>query len=263
MNKFKTMATAFALICGLTASAQFSTGGSSSSHASSQAEIKDYNQIGVSYVNESFKFDFPEGDDRDNLTGNGFGISYTHGFSVTKKLPIYVETGLRFNFNFASEDNSDKDYGYEAKTKYQHAALSIPINIAYKFNVTDNFAIKPYLGLNFKFNVIMRQKYESSYNQDNDHDWDDDDYWDWDDYSRASSSSEPKAKWKDMFSKKDMDSKDYVWNRFQMGWHVGADFQFSKFYLGVSYGTDFIKAWDWKKYKVNTGTLCVSIGGCF
>lgn len=263
MRKIKSILLACTLICSATASAQFTTGGKSGSTSTSTGEISSYNQIGISYVYESFKYDFPKGgptEDMDMGT-NGFGIKYIHGFNVSDKLPMFVETGANFNFNFGSNE------GEMGTQKFQWASLAVPINFAYKFNINENFAIKPYLGINLKFNLLGRNKMEYGDGEDWDEDWDDDDYdwrsygygdWDDDDYDDDEYGD---SKWQNVFSKKDM-GKD-VWNRFQLGWHIGADVQFKKYFVGISYGTDFIKAFKQKNYSVNTGTLNVTLGFCF
>ena len=66
-----------------------------------------------------------------------------------------------------------------------------------------------------------------------------------------------------VFSKDDMGSKDATWNRFQMGWHIGAGLQYNAFYLGVEYGTDFIPAFKYEKAKVNSSHQKISHGYCF
>lgn len=53
-----------------------------------------------------------------------------------------------------------------------------------------------------------------------------------------------------------------------MGWHIGCGFQYSKYYIGVQWGTDFIPAYSHKfedgdKYKVSTSNLKVSLGYTF
>ncbi len=263
MRKVKPILLACALVCAASVSAQFTTGGKSNSLSSNTSDISAYNQIGISYVNESFNFDFPKDYHMEDIGTNGFGLKYIHGFSVSKNLPMFVETGVNFNFNFGSNESGDEDY--TETLKFQWASLSVPVNFAYKFNVGENLAIKPYLGLNVKFNVLGRQKKE--YGGDDD-DWYDDDDWDyWSsydyDYDYDYDYEGNNDKWANLFDKKDMGGKDQVWNRFQLGWHVGADLQYSKFFVGISYGTDFIKAYKYKKLGVNTGTLNVTLGLCF
>lgn len=250
MNKIQSLAAICALLCGATASAQFTTGGKSNGGSSaSTQEIAPYNQFGISYTNVKYTWDIPGGnDDMDDISTNGVSLKYIHGFSVSQKLPMYVETGLNLNFGFAKiYGEEEEDYAYFQK--YQFAALAIPVNFAYKFNINDNIAIKPYIGLNFKFNLLGRTKGEIEI-----YDEDLEDYFDEEDLE---------SKWGSLYSKKDMGDKDAVWNRFQMGWHIGADVQFNKFYVGLNYGTDFIPAWKYKKYKVNSGTFNIGIGVCF
>lgn len=276
MSKLKVLALACTIVMSAgSASAQFTTGGGKSKASAAAAEIGDYNQFGISYVNEKFSYDFPKGSETEDISANGFALKYIHGFSVSKSLPMYVETGLNVNFNFASTELGEDPYTYTQK--FQNAALAIPINFAYKFNINENVAIKPFLGLNVKLNLLGRTKMEFDDEDDNDGDYDydfdyDDDY----DYYYSSreyvdddfdygygNSDSDKPKWSSLYSKKDMGGKNSVWNRFQLGWHVGVDFQFNKFFLGVNYGTDFIKAFSYKKYKVNSSTLNVSLGVCF
>lgn len=236
-------------LCGFSASAQFTTGGGGKSASmTSSVEIKDYNQFGISYTNEAFKYDYPKDYDADDLGLNGFGLRYIHGFSLSKSLPMYIETGLKFNFTLGSvEGEDDEDY----TAKYQHAALSVPVNFAWKFNINDNVAIKPYLGLNLKLNVIGRHKWEYTGEEEED------------EYDYEDEEEDDESKWASWYSKKDMGDKDLVWNRFQLGWHIGADFQFNKFYVGLNYGTDFIPAQKYKKFKVNSATLNIGLGFCF
>ncbi len=252
MNKIQILAVAGALLCSATASAQFTTGGKSSSNSgSSNAEIADYNQFGINYTNIKYSYDFPgDDDDIDDINTNGFSLKYLHGFSVSKSLPMYVETGLNLNFNFGKIDIEDEDE-YSLYQNYQFAALAVPVNFAYKFNINEKFAIKPYVGLNLKFNLLGRTKtgidiYDEELQEYYDEYADDDD-----------------EKWASLYSKKDMGDKNSVWNRFQMGWHIGADVQINKFYIGLNYGTDFIAAYKYKKFKVNSGTFNIGIGVCF
>lgn len=64
-----------------------------------------------------------------------------------------------------------------------------------------------------------------------------------------------------------MDGKDYTWNRFQMGWHIGVGVNFNKYYLGVQAGTDFIPFYSHNsngyKPKVNTVDCKISLGYTF
>lgn len=231
------------------------------------AQNSDYNRVGISYDNTSYSFnDLMKLDqEMDGVSTNGVGINYIHGFSVSSSLPIFVETGLNLNFGFGSKNIGAKEeedgYWMQAKYKFQNINLQVPVNFVYRFNVMDDFSIAPYVGLNFKLNLVSKDKTKFDHNFPSDaFDAEDMEWLD--------------GKWRNLFNsnEENMDGKDYTWNRFQMGWHIGVGFQYKPFYLGVQYGTDFIPAYKHKfeyegvpseTYKVNTGNLKITLGYCF
>lgn len=241
--------------------------------ASTVMHAEDFNQIGLAYNLDMFH---PSAKGSDNINASGVAIKYIHGFGVSNSLPMFVETGLNVAFGFGSNDQEsfevfeDLDGIGWIATKSQFANLSVPVNFAYRFNISDNFTIKPYLGINFKFNVLGRQKSELT----------NDFYNDLTDYlvdkyeiteaeateivnKTADEASENMGEWTNLYSSSDrhgMGSKDYAWNRFQLGWHIGADLEFNNFVVGLNYGTDFIPAWKLKKNKVNSSTFNIGIG---
>lgn len=256
MKKIITLACAALLTA--PAFAQFTTGGMTTSKSSSSfgsgSEVSDYNEIGVSYTMLKFT---DAGDDEymeDGLNTNGFSVKYIHGFSVSKSLPMFVETGLNFHFGFHSEEDEDTD---DIMYKSQFASLAIPVNFAYRFNISESFAIKPFIGLNFKLNVLGRSHISLS------SDFKDD----LKDYGWSNSDIKEVEEWSSYYSKKDMGDKDFTWNRFQLGWHIGVDFEFNKFFVGINYGTDFIPAFKYHKDKVdaklNSQTLNIGVGVLF
>lgn len=243
---------AAALAIAVPASAQFSNGGGSKS-ASSQDLCKSYNRVGISYTNtglSSHDYDFIE--DEDHMSLNGFALEYIHGFSLSKTLPMFIETGAKINFGFGAAAGDEYDY-YDLevtpKLQMQNIYLAVPVNYAYKFGIGDNCAITPYLGLNLKLHLMGR------FREKNDVDGDLDDYdIDEDDLT---------GDWVNIFSDDDEDGmgdKDYTWNRFQLGWHIGVGFNYKRLYVGINYGTDFIKAFKYKKSTVNSGNLAVTVG---
>lgn len=234
MKVIKFFAVAAALAIAGTASAQFSNGGGKSTMA---GDYTGYNRFGISYDNTSYGFNKQAGGDDNNFSTNGFGLNYIHGFSLTQKLPLYLETGINANFNFSSTELDDDG---DETLKFQNINFQVPVNLTYRFAATEDFTIAPYLGLNLKLNIVGRERIE--YDDDDD----DDD-----------------AKWYSVYSKKDMGGKDETWNRFQMGWHVGVGFQYKPIYLGVQYGTDFIAAYSHKKAKINNGNLKLTVAYCF
>ncbi len=194
--------------------------------------IHDYDLLGFYYTLEKFSPKYEGNDDPDPVNTNGFQFKYLHGFSVSKSLPMFVEFGADIHYGTGKEDTSN-DY---VKNKYHVFDLAVPVNFAYRFQIADFFAIKPFIGLNFKINLL---EYDHEYY------------------------GEGKSVWINLFSSDDMGGSDYTWNRFQLGWHLGVDFEFNKFFIGLNYGTDFIPAWKYKKNKVNSQTFNIGLGFVF
>lgn len=188
----------------------------------SVSQYPDYNLIGISYTN--ILFDIEEDQD---ISMNGFSANYTHGFNLIKKLPLYFETGVNFSFGIFNKIYKYKDKGEKYKTSEKLSFISVPLNIAYKFDVNDKFSVKPFLGLNAKVNVLG--KTTVSYDGE-----------------------------KESMNWYDKDNDGYF-KRFQLGWHIGVGAQYSKIYLGLDYGTDFIKLAD----EIGTGTFNFTVGYSF
>lgn len=203
----------------------------------SSDDIKGYNRLGITYNNTSYHNNWKEKDD--NFSANGFGLNYLHGFSLSSSLPMFVEAGLNVNFDFATPYSDEDRYGRDY-TKFTNLNFQIPVNYSYRLAIMDEFSIAPFIGINFKIHAMMDGKHVEE-------DYDDDE----------------KDVYKWSYFDKDKMGKDGVYNRFQMGWQIGATFQYSRVYLTVQYGTDFIPAWSYKKDKINTGNLRLGLGFTF
>lgn len=192
-----------------------------------------YNLVGISYDNTNLSGKNYIFNGKESMGLNGFGVEYTHGFGLSRSLPMYLEAGLKFNMGFGSNtDDGDK-------LKMQMMRLSVPVSYAWRFGFGDGMAFSPYAGIDFRFNAVGKLKVENSAGNE--------------------------TEWVSVFDKDDMGGEDDTWNRFQMGWHIGARFEYSRVFLGVSYGTDFIKAYNYEdedgdKYNVGTGNLAVTVG---
>lgn len=228
MKLIKIASVALMMLFSTSAFAQFSNAnastGSSNSGIGLIKNCNPYDRVTLDYVNRTIS---PKhGDD---MSTNGFALDYIHGFSLTSALPLFLETGIGVDMGFWSESEDD-DY-YDVESKLTTMSVSVPVNLAYKLQFTDAFSLQPYLGLNLKVNALA--KFKVSYEDD-----EDDESYDW-----------------SAFDKDEM-GKDGVWNRFQMGWHIGVGVNYNTFYLGLSYGTDFMELCK----KTNTGTFKVGVG---
>lgn len=203
-----------------------------------------YDRMTINFVSRSmdskkgYGWEDLEGDE--GLTTKGVAIDYIHGFSLTKSIPLFLETGVGLDFGFWGDSESvryDDGESYDFKLRLSTLSFAVPVNLAYRLQFNDAFSLQPYLGLNFKINALANYKIEEEYE-------DEDGYGDSDDESF------------NMFDKDDVGDDDFRWNRFQMGWHIGVGMNYNKFYLGLSYGTDFSQLWK----KTTTGTFKIGVG---
>lgn len=249
MKAIKILMIAGALAVAAPAFAQFSnasTGARSNGGSSMVKDCTPYDRISLSYDYwKSSKEMFY--DDADAT--NGLAIDYIHGFSISKTLPMFIETGLGASFGFWGDTNDESYSDADVKYRFSQISLAVPVNFAYKFNINNDFSIQPYIGLNFKFNVYanLKTKFDCD---DNDLQ---DEIDDMSDKEFESAFGVPRDM--SMFDK-DYVGKDGQWKRFQLGWHIGVGVNFKALYVGLSYGTDFMAIC--KKH--NTSNFKVGVG---
>ena len=218
MKKIKLfMAVALLAVCG-TASAQFSN---TSKSGGSGTGVTDWNAISFEFAPSNFTYDY---DDADDQSFTGLSLSWTHGFAVSKSAPIFIETGLGVQYSFFKEDLEDDE-----SVKFNMFSLKVPVSFGYQFDLADGkIALAPYAGIDLRYNLSGKVKYEG------------------DDWSSKL----------DVFDKDDMDGDE--WKRFQIGWHIGAKCTFSqKYTLGIAYGADFSEIA--KKAKTNAFRISAGI----
>ncbi|MCM1070983.1 MAG: porin family protein [[Clostridium] fimetarium] len=240
MKAVKILMMAGALAIATPAFAQFSNASAGARSTGGSSMVKDtnpYDRLSISYQNEKYSIDRKNADD---YSTNGIAIDYLHGFSVSKTLPIFIETGIGANFGFYNDSETFDEgstYEYEHKISTKTINLAIPVNVAYKFGINNDFAITPYLGLNFKLNVFSETTNKREYADEDVQE----------DYGSTHTNNN--------FDKKDV-GKDYTWNRFQLGWHIGVGIDYKALYVGLTYGTDFMEI----AKKVNTSTFKIGVG---
>ena len=176
--------------------AQFTNGGSKSAAGNNS----DYNKVYVSFNVGSFTES--ETGSKDYSVGLiGFNVGYAHAFNLDSKLPLFVELGGEFNFHTGSKE----------KVTYTFMDISVPVNLTYRFEISNKFAFAPYAGLNLKVNLLGKAKAEGA--------------------------SESES-----FFDKDVWGEDQTASRFQVGMNLGFNCIFSqKFSAGYRFQPDFIK----------------------
>lgn len=124
-----------------------------------------------------------------------------------------VEAGVTFAMGSQKEDG--------VKTKYSNVA--IPVNVGYKIEITDEFSVRPYAGINFKFNTSYK--------------------------------AEAGGVEVDFFDDDDA-------NRFQFGGQVGGLVQYKQFTAGVQFQSDFTSLYK-KGDKVTMPNTAITVGMIF
>ena len=216
MKQIKFLVIVAVLMVCSTASAQFtrsSRSGSSSLNTDGWQSI--YLMYSPTTLSTSITSNYMKNINMDsNLTGLTFG--YNKAFSVSKNIPLFVKVGGELKYSFGKEDEEIERVEFDVK--YSFFSVKVPTSVVYDFSITDNIDILPYAGVYFRYNVSHKEKLTLD---------DDDDYY----YYDSSDKFE-----RDLFDKI---------NRFQVGWHIGADVMFNrKFYAGVGYSSDITKFCD-------------------
>lgn len=242
--KIKFLALVAAMMISTTSFAQFSQ---SKNCSNSSNEISkgwnslyvQYNSIGTSYSLSSFNDRYDDyGDeyqkaiDNSGLSEklNAFSIGYNRTINLTPSAPLYLEIGAALQYAFYSDDYSDDYSNYYYKFTGSMLTAKVPVSLLYHVAIPNSdFAIEPFAGIDFKYNIIgtAKAKSENTYNN-----------------------KTYEEKIDNIFDKKDCDGHQA--NRFQAGWHVGANFVYKKAFIGISYGQDFSKFHDDIDLKFNT-----------
>lgn len=250
--KIKFLALAAAMMISTTSFAQFSQSKSSSSSSNEISKgwnslYVQYNSIGTSYSLSSFDYgdEYQKAIDNSGLSDklNAFTIGYNRAINVAPSIPLYVEFGAALQYAFYSDEASNEDKGsyYTSKytVKYTGHILTakVPVSLLYHIAIPNSdFAFEPFAGVDFKYNISgsgkQKETEEYSYRGDD------------------PEIDEETTKIDNFFDKKKCDGHQA--NRFQVGWHVGANFVYKKAFIGISYGQDFSKFHDDIDLKFNT-----------
>ena len=230
-------------------SAQFANTNSSNVNVSNNKVVNttEWQRVYISYNPMNMIVDLSDADD---MSFNGFSIGYAKGFSVSNDIPLFIEAGAQVTYGTNTLDSEDDEslevYNYELEQKTTILNLNIPVNLAYKFTVdSKKLSIIPYVGVNFKGNIIGKSKLNLVDELDSDY-MSEKEFWEnAEDYGIKQE--------KNNFDKKDTGSKDSQWKRFQMGWQIGVGINYNKLYVGVSYGKDITELC--KKTKLSTTSI--------
>lgn len=166
-------------------------------------------------------------------TAYGVTAGFLWGLNIVPNMPLYVEFGPEVTWMTASDSYKDSDsYGrYEEvwtdDVTANFLSISVPVNVTYRFDITDKFSIAPFVGPNLKFNILAKGTDKESYIE----------YKDGEIY-RSDSDSEDF----DAFDEDDTDSNTA--NRFQYGYNIGCNFSIGQWTFGYRYQGNFNNFFD-------------------
>ncbi len=200
-------------LCGafisLTVSAQTTQNGTTPSNTK-----ESWNKFYIKYNPISFDARDEEEDEKLlPVMSKSFSIGFTHTTGLSSSTPLFLELGLGVSYSSGSDDVTfefyDYNYGYysyKADLTNTLWSLYVPINLTYQFNITDKFALAPYIGARLRYNLSGNMELEIG----------------------------GKSKDIDWFDEDDM-GDDNTCNRFQAGYQVGINAIFNKVSIGLEY----------------------------
>ncbi len=206
------------------------------SGAGASAQVMDEVINTADFTYSSFTLNAGVGDDDDEISTDmdAVSLNWAQARAILPSLPVYLQYGV--GLQYAWDSDTEKEDGYSYKSTMTFLTAKVPVNVMYYFNVpTTEIALVPYAGINLQGHIIGQQKSTVKYDGD----------------SQSSSSS--------FFSKEDME--DEAFNRFVVGWQIGAKVAYKKYYVGIAYEGPVTNLYKYEDIiKVNTNQINISFG---
>ena len=219
------------MLMNVSASAQFmqSNGGSKA-----KASVEDvFNTVDLTYSPVTMKATMGGSSLTEDY--NGISLNWSQARLMTDKLPIYLQYGAGAQFSWYTDSSSDGYYNYKTTTTF--LTVKVPVNVLYNFAIPNtNLSVMPYLGLNAQVHVLGQSNASREYE------------------------GETETYKTNFFSKDDMEEP---YNRFVLGWQIGAMVSYDKYFVGIGYNgpvTSLAKKGD---NKIQTSQVNISLGIMF
>lgn len=173
-----------------------------------------------------------------DLDLNGVSLDYVKAFRVGGNVPLFVEIGAGLQWASYFDKEIVEESGIEITTeeRFSVASINVPVNLAYQCFLSNKVSLTPYVGLNIKGHVFGQSAVVAM--------------------SEYAGETAKVEKEMNLFDSEDMNENPC--KRFAIGWHIGATVTFSRFNLGVSYGTDFTEFNTDTKFMTTAVTLGVN-----
>lgn len=221
------------MLMSVTASAQFmqSNGGSKA-----KASVEDvFNTVDLTYSPVTMKASYDGDSTTDDL--NGLSLNWAQARLLTDQLPVYLQYGAGVQFTWKTDTRSDDYYDMKVKNTTTFLTVKVPVNVLYNFAIPNtNLSVMPYLGLNAQVHVLGQSKTTTTY----------------EDEKETSKMS--------YFSKDDMEDP---YNRFVLGWQIGAMVSYDKYFVGIGYNGPVTSLYKNGDLKIQTSQVNISLGIMF
>lgn len=172
------------------------------------------------------------------LTGDGlyFGLSaeYNRTIGLSSRVPLYIQVGAGVQF---ASDVTDNLFGVDFSQST--VAFTLPVNLLYHFYIPNSrIGFEVYTGLHLTVPVYGCIHYSGSYDDGREH------------YGHYGDDDHYKIYTNNITSEL---------NNPNVGWQIGGNANFGRFFLGVRYGEDFIDMYK-NEYYGRGRAKTVSIG---
>ena len=220
------------MLMSVSASAQFmqSNGGSKA-----KASVEDvFNTVDLTYSPITMTSSYDGGSNTEDF--NGLSLNWAQARLLTDKLPIYLQYGAGVQFSWYTDSRSNDYENYKSTTTF--LTVKVPVNVLYNFAIPNtNLSVMPYLGLNAQVHVLGQAKRSQEYD---------------------GGTQTDKINY---FSKDDMG--DHPYNRFVLGWQIGAMVSYDKYFVGIGYNGPVTSLYKNGDFKIQTSQVNISLGIMF
>jgi len=203
--------------------------------ASAIAQSEKFNRIEVGYANSRIATVFGSG-----VPMHGAGIGFYTVVQSDNRL--FIECGLTAAFAACDRSGTQSIDEQETMQHYamKHLWASIPVNVGYDFQLTDDYAIRPYVGLACNAGI-----YGHSYNKT----------------MAAMTIMGNDVQMGNKIDSKWYGSDDDTLRRFRLSGQIGLQLRLKDYSIGYQYQGDFTRMDDESKTRIRTSF--VSIGRYF
>lgn len=163
---------------------------------------------------------------------DAFSANWAQTMSLTDTQPIFLQYGAGLQYAWGGD--KETSYGTTFKNTISFLTAKIPVNVLYRLDIPNTeYAFVPYFGINLQGHILGQATYS---------------------YNNVSETT-------NYFSKDDMGEGRY--NRFVVGWQIGARLTYQRYFLGIAYEGPITNLYKENNVKLNMSQINLSLGFSF